>query len=161
MWYPTWRRQVCWAHLLREIDAMIERGGPSHAIGEALRAQTRQLFHWWHRVRDGTLTQASFASSMRPIRREVERVLEEGQQCGVLKPAGVWRELRKVRQALWTFVRHTEVDPTNNAAERAIRPGVLWRKGSCGPQSAEGSHVVETMMTVVATLTHQHRTVLD
>jgi transposase len=160
-WYPAWRRQVCWAHLLRDIEAMIERGGPSQAIGEALRAQTRQMFHWWHRVRDGTLTQASFASYMRPIRREVERLLEEGQQCGVPKTAGVCRELLKVRQALWTFVRHTEVDPTNNAAERAIRPGVLWRKGSFGTQSAEGSHFVETMMTVMATLKQQHRNVLD
>jgi hypothetical protein len=44
------------------------------------------------------------------------------------------------------------VEPANNAAERAIRPGVLWRKGSFGTQSAEGSRFVEAMMTVVATL---------
>lgn len=160
-WYPAWRRQVCWAHLLRDIEAMIERGGPSQAIGEALRAQARQMFHWWHQVRDGTLTQASFASYMRPIRREVERLLEAGQQCGVPKTEGVCREVLKVRQALWTFVRHTGVEPTNNAAERAIRPGVLWRKGSFGTQSAEGSRFVEVMMTVVATLKQQHRNVLD
>jgi transposase len=52
------------------------------------------------------------------------------------------------------------VDPTNHAAERAIRPGVLWRKGRCGTQSAEGSRCVEAMMTVVATLKQQHRNVL-
>jgi transposase len=160
-WYPAWRRQVCWAHLLRDIEAMIERGGPSQAIGEALRAQARQMFHWWHRVRDGTLTQASFASYMRPVRREVERLLEAGQQCGVPQTAGVCRQVLKVRQALWTFVRHTGVEPTNNAAERAIRPGVLWRKGSFGTQSAEGSRFVEVMMTVVATLKQQQRNVLD
>jgi transposase len=160
-WYPAWRRQVCWAHLLRDIEAMIERGGPSQAIGEALRAQARQMFHWWHRVRDGTLTQASFASYMRPIRREVERLLEAGQQCGVPKTEGVCREVLKVRQALWTFVRHSGVEPTNNAAERAIRPGVLWRKGSFGTQSAEGSRFVEAMMTVVATLEQQQRNALD
>jgi transposase len=67
----------------------------------------------------------------------------------------------KLRQALWTFVRHEGVEPTNNAAERAIRPGVLWRKGSFGTQSPEGSRFVETMMTVVATLTQQHRNSLD
>jgi transposase len=44
-WYPTWRRQVCWAYLLRDIEAMIERGRPSQVIGEALRAQARQMFH--------------------------------------------------------------------------------------------------------------------
>ena len=52
------------------------------------------------------------------------------------------------------------VEPTNNAAERAIRPGVLWRKGSFGTQSAQGSRFVEAMMTVVATLKQQHRHVL-
>jgi transposase len=160
-WYPAWRRQVCWAHLRRDIEAMIERGGPSQAIGDALCAQAHQMFHWWHRVRDGTLTQASFASDMRPIRREVERLLEAGQTCGVPKTEGTCREILKVRQALWTFVRHEGVDPTNNAAERAIRPGVLWRKGSFGTQSAEGSCFVATMMTVVATLKQQHRNVLD
>jgi transposase len=53
------------------------------------------------------------------------------------------------------------VEPTTNAAERALRPGVLWRKGSFGTQSAEGSRFVEAMMTAVATLKPQHRNVLD
>jgi transposase len=156
-WYPSWRRQVCWAHLLRDIEAMIARGGRSRDIGEALRVQARQMFHWWHRVRDGTLAPASFASSMRPIRREVERLLDAGQTCGVPKTEGTCRERLKLRQALWTFVRHPEVEPTNNAAERAIRPGVLWRKGSFGTQSADGSRFVEAMRTMVATLKQQHR----
>ena len=160
-WYPTWRRQLCWAHLLRDIDAMIARDGRSQEIGEALRGEARQMFHWWHRVRDGTLTQASFRTYMQPVRREVERLLEAGQTCGVPKTEGTCRELCKLRQALWTFVRHPEVEPTNNAAERAIRPGVLWRKMSFGTQSAEGSRFVEAMMTVVATLKQQHRNVLD
>jgi transposase len=160
-WDPTWRRQVCWAHLLRDIEAMIARGGCSREIGEALRAQARQMFHWWHRVRDGTLAPASFASYMRPIRREVERLLEAGQTCGVPKTEGTCREMLKLRQALWTFVRHPEVEPTNNAAARAIRPGVLWRKGSFGTQSADGSRFVEAMMTLVATLKQQHRQVLN
>jgi transposase len=160
-WYPSWRRQLCWAHLLRDIEAMIERGGCSRDIGEGLRTQVRQMFHWWHRVRDGTLAHASFGSYMRPIRREVERLLEAGQLCGVPKTAGVCRDILKRRQALWTFVRHAGVEPTNNTAERAIRPGVLWRKGSFGTQSPDGSRFVEAMMTVVATLKQQHRHVLN
>jgi transposase len=159
-WYPSWRRQLCWAHLLRDIEAMGERAGRSREIGEALRAQARQMFHWWHRVRDGTLSHASFASYMRPIRREVERLLEAGQTCGVPKTEGTCRDILKRRQALGTFVRHEGVEPTNHAAERAIRPGVLWRKGSFGTQSPEGSCFVETLMTVVAPLTQQHRHVL-
>jgi transposase len=160
-WYPAWRRQVCWAHLRRDIEAMIERGGRSRELGEALRAQAQQMFQWWHRVREGTLAHQTFASYMWPVRREVERLLEAAQTCGVPKTEGTCRELLKRRQALWTFVRHDGVEPTHNAAERAIRPGVLWRKGSFGTQSADGSRFVEAMMTVVATLKQPHRNVLD
>jgi transposase len=159
-WYPAWRRQVCWAHLLRDIAAMLERGGRSREIGEALQGQARQMFQWWHRVREGTLAHRTFASYMWPVRQEVERLLDVGQTCGVPKTEGTCRELLKLRPALWTFVRHDGVEPTNNAAERAIRPGVLWRKGSFGTQSAEGSRFVEALMTVVATLKPQHRHVL-
>jgi transposase len=160
-WYPTWRRPVCWAHLRRDLEAMIDRGGRSRERGEALRAQTRQMFQRWHRVRDGTLAPRTFARYMWPVRHEVERLLAMGQRCGVPKTEGSCRESLKLRQALWTFVRHDGVEPTNNAAERAIRPGVLWRKGSFGTQSPEGSRFVEAMMTVVATLKQQHRNVLD
>jgi transposase len=159
-WYPTRWRQVCWAHLLRDFEAMIERGGRSQEIGTALRAQAHQMFHQWHRVRDGTLPHAEFRGLMRPIRRRVARLLKAGQTCGVTKTEGVCREVLKVYDALWTFVRVEGVEPTNNAAERAIRPGVLWRKGSFGTQSANGSRFVEAMMTVVATLKQQHRNVL-
>jgi transposase len=159
-WYPTRWRQVCWAHLLRDFEAMIERGGRSQAVGEALREQARQMFHWWHRVRDGTLPHAQFRVLMRPIRCHVARLLKAGQTCGVPKTEAVCREISKLYDALWTFVRVEGVEPTNNAAERAIRPGVLWRTGSFGTQSADGSRFVEAMLTVVATLRQQHRNVL-
>jgi transposase len=98
---------------------------------------------------------------MWPVRREMERLLAAGQTCGVPKTEGTCREVFKLRRALWTFGRHEGGEPTNNAAERAIRPGILGRKGSFGTQSPEGSRFVEAMMTVVATLKQQHRHVLD
>lgn len=160
-WYPVQRRQVCWAHLVRDFAAMRGRGGRSTALGAALLAQAHQMFLWWHRVRDGTLQRASFRSAMTPLRWEVERLLEAGSHCGVPKTAGTCQDILKRREALWTFVQVDGVEPTNNTAERAIRPGVLWRKGSFGTQSAEGSRVVESMMTVVATLKQQQRNVLE
>ena len=77
------------------------------------------------------------------------------------KTAGTCRDILMRREALWTFVQVAGVEPTNNAAERAIRPGVLWRKGSFGTQSEEGSRFVESMMTVVSTLKQQQRNVLE
>ncbi len=160
-WYPVRWRQFCWAPLLRDIEAMIARGGCAQELGEALRSHARQMFHWWHRVRDGTLKRSSFRSYMSPVRREVAWLLEAGSRCEEPKTAGVCKAILKQRQALWTFVHLEGVDPTNNTAERAIRPGVLWRKGSFGTQSAQGSRFVEAMMTVVATLKQQQRPVLE
>jgi transposase len=160
-WYPVRWRQLCWAHLLRDFAAMRDRGGCSEEIGDALLAQAHQMFTWWHRVREGTLQRSTFRSYMSPIRREVERLLEAGSHCGVPKTDGTCRDILKRREALWTFVQVNGVEPTNNTAERAIRPGVLWRKGSFGTQSDEGSRFVESMMTVVATLKQQKRHVLE
>src|SRR5438128_8563590 len=98
-------------------------------------------------------------SYMTPLRREIARLLAAGSRCGVPKTAGTCRDTLKRREALWTFVQVDGVEPTNNTAERSIRPGVLWRKGSVGTQSAEGSRFVESMMTVVATLKQQRRNV--
>jgi transposase len=97
---------------------------------------------------------------MTPLRREGARLLEAGSQCGVAKTKGTCREMRKRREALWTFVPVAGVEPTNKTAERAIRPGVPWRQGSCGTQSEDGSRFVARMMTVVATLKHQPRNIL-
>jgi transposase len=156
-WYPVRWRQLCWAHLLRDFEAMRARGSRAEEIGEALLAQAHQMFIWWHRVREGTLRRSTFRTYMTPLRREVERLLEAGSRCGVPKTAGACRDILKRREALWTFVQVAGVEPTNNAAERSIRPGVLWRKGSAGTQSAAGSHFVESMLTVVSTLKQQQR----
>ena len=160
-WYPVRWRQLCWAHLLRDCEALRGRGGAAEEIGAALLAQAHQMFTWWHQVREGTLTRCTFHAYMTPLRREVERLLEAGSQCGVAQTAGTCREMLKRREALWTFVQVEGVAPTNNAAERAIRPGVQWRKGRVGTQSEEGSRFVESMMTVVATLKQQKRNVLE
>jgi transposase len=160
-WYPVRWRQLCWAHLLRDFEAMRDRGGASAELGEALLAQARQMFTWWHRVREGTLQRSTFRSYMSPLRREVERLLDMGSRSGVPKTAGPCQDILKRREAVWTFVQVAGVEPTNNAAERSIRPGVLWRKGSFGTQSVAGSRFVESMMTVVSTLKQQQRNVLE
>ena len=154
-------RQRCWAHLLRDFEAIRGRGGASEEIGAALLAQAHQMFTWWHRVRDGTLKRSTFRSYMSPLRREVERLLDAGSRCGMPTTEGTCRDIVKRREALWTFVQVEGVEPTNNTAERSIRPGVQRRKISFGTQREAGSRFVESMMTVVATLKQQQRNVLE
>jgi transposase len=154
-------RQVCWSHLVRDFQAMIDRGGDGQAIGERLLAHSKRLFRQWHRLRDGPLTWPALQERMRRLRREVKQVLQEGAMCGCAKTAATCFEILKVEEGLWTFARVQGVEPTNNAAERAMRHAVIWRKISGGTDSATGSRFVERMLTVVATCRQQGRNVLD
>jgi transposase len=52
-WSPSWRRQLCWAHLVRDIEGMIERDERSRELGEALRAQTHPMPPVKHLVASG------------------------------------------------------------------------------------------------------------
>jgi transposase len=160
-WVPLKGRQLCWAHLIREFRQLAEAGGSAAAIGEALGMCARQLFHWWHRVRDGTLQRSSFCVYVAQLRLEVRALLREGAVCDDHKGAALCHSLLQHEPALWTFVCSEGVDPTNNAAERALRPVVLWHKGSFGTQSRAGSDFVERILTVIATLRRQQRNVLD
>jgi transposase len=70
------------------------------------------------------------------------------------------RALTKWWAALWTFARVEGVEPTNNGAERAVRPAVLWHKGSFGSDGEAGSRFAERLLTVVATCRQQGRPLL-
>ncbi|MDF5733393.1 MAG: transposase, partial [Rhizonema sp. PD38] len=152
-WVGLEQRQLCWAHLKREFIKISERLGVSKDIGNALVKQQQKLFELWHRVRDGTLTYYQFQLLVPEIRNSLKSSLQEAadyeigfqektplaktvRTCepvavdgfpGISKlanPKG--RQLLKVEPALWLFVTVEGVEPTNNAAERAIRPAVIW-----------------------------------
>ena len=160
-WMAVWFRQVCWAHLRRDFEALVERGGESQRIGQALLAQAEQLFSLWHRVRDGPLNRADFQIQVQPLRQRVGELLREGAQVAHSKTAATCAKILQVEAALWTFVDREGVEPTNNAAERALRRAVLWRRRSFGTQSETGSRFVERILTTVTTLRQQRRDVLD
>ena len=160
-WIPVQERQLCWAHLLRHFKGFADYGEQARRIGIDLLACGKRMFDDWHRVRDGTLRRADFQQIMGPLSGEIVDQLREGSRCEAPKVAGRCREILKLEGALFTFVRVAGVEPTNNVAERAIRPAVLWRKGSFGTDSEKGSRFVERILTVVTTLRMQQRNVLD
>jgi transposase len=150
-------RQLCWAHLKRDFQALADRGGPARPLGEELLCFVEDLFLWWHRVRDGTLSRASLRTYVGELRPAFREALDRGAACGCAKAEAVCRNLLDLEPALWTFVRVEGVEPTNNAAERAVRPAVLWRRRSFGCHSADGCRFVERILTVVQTLRLQKR----
>jgi len=133
-WLALKQRQVCWAHLKRDFTKIAERRGVSREVGEALLKQQEQLFELWQRVRDGTLERMQFHLAVEPIRQAIHQLLTEvaayaiaeGEQTPWAKTVRTCQPLLKVESALWLFVTVEGIEPTNHAAEQAIRPAVLW-----------------------------------
>jgi transposase len=154
------RRQICWAHLLRKFVSFSERAGPSAAIGRELLDYTGILFEYWHDYRAGTLARATFVAWMAALGPKVEAALARAVAAGIDGVSGSCADILEHKQALFTFVTHDGVEPTNNHAEREIRAFVLWRKRSFGAQSERGHVFAERVMTVAHTARKQNKSVL-
>lgn len=155
------RRQYCWSHLRRDFQAMIDRQNGGTPTGKRLLGLSDRMFTWWHRVRDGTLSRSSFQVYISGLRAEVREALTQGAACGCPKTAATCRNLIANEAKLWAFVWHEGVEPTNNAAERALRHAVLWRKGSGGTDSQRGSRFVERVLSIRETCRQQGRNFLE
>ena len=150
--------QYCWAHLTRDFQGLIDSPCTvTQRLGHDLMRPTKEMFALWQKVRDGTLPHADFRVQMAAIRTRVEAVLLRGYFDARVR--GFCTDLWEHRARLWVFVDVKGVEPTNNAAERALRHAVIWRKLSFGTQSASGSRFVERMLSVIETCRQQNRDV--
>lgn len=154
-------RQICWAHLLRKFVSFSERDGPAGAFGRELLECTALVFDHWHGFKDLKLTRDELATWMRPLQLRLESVLERAVTAEIPRLSGSCADILAHRDALWTFVTHEGVEPTNNHAERELRAFVLWRRRSFGSQSERGERFAERVMTVVHTARKQGKNVLD
>ncbi|MGL4553250.1 MAG: IS66 family transposase, partial [Gemmataceae bacterium] len=67
----------------------------------------------------------------------------------------------ELEEALWTFARAEGAEPTDDAAERAIRPAVLRRKKNFGSDSEAGCEWFARLLSVTQTLKRRGLTALD
>lgn len=154
--YPLRQRQVCWSHLRRDAQAMIDRGGPGRKVGEHLLDHATVLFGWRRWVREGKWRRSTWQQQRRGLRRSFRHELHWGTHVPCEKTAATCRALLAKARALWTFVRRPAIAETTNAAERALRHPVQWRKTRYGTRSERGSRFVESLLTVLATC-RQHQ----
>jgi len=162
-WLEVASRQVCWAHLKRDFIQIAERTGASAELGTALLEQQKHLFALWYQVRDGTLSRPDLIAAVVRIRARVHELCMKQPVTITPQEKTPWaKQCEPVNCCNWNqrWLSRLKVEPTNNAAERAIRPAVLWRRTSFGAQS-QGSVFVARMLTVVTTLHSQNRNVLE
>lgn len=158
---PLHQRQICWAHLKRDFQKLIDRGGPAEAIGRVGMDVVECLFADWWAFRRGDLDRAGLQARLDPMARELQEALEQGCGCADPKAVAFCENVLVLYPALWLFAAVEGVEPTNNHAERLLRLGVLWRKNAFGSHSEAGCQFAARMLTVVQTLRLQKRPVLD
>jgi transposase len=160
--HPTELRQVCWAHLKRDFTELRERNHAKAARwgvhGVAICAR---LFHHWHAFKAGEISREQLAQKLVPARRRMAQLIQALLQSGQRIAGGMGKSLRSLEPALWTFVEHEDVEPTNNHAERGLRKLVIWRKICFGSDSAAGLKTAERLLSVLESCRLQQRNALD
>jgi transposase len=145
------RRQVCLAHLLRDLKHVEQYKHPSRQwpkfakklrrlLGDALRLKRRQE----------ELSRETYASRRDCLHARLDALIatpwKDGQAKRLLK------RFRRHRQHLFTFLDDPAVPADNNHGERAIRPAVIIRKNTYGNRSQRGADTQAVLMSVYRTL---------
>jgi transposase len=151
-------RQVCGQHLLRDFRRHAEGSGEQKQFGEPGLALTGRLFSAWHHFHEHG-DRRLLARECKPIQTELRTLLERAGRKSTRtrhhrvfanKPLTIW-------PAPWTFAAANGVEPTNNAAERALRGPAIHRKLSHGSQSDQGERFTERALSASVTCRLQGR----
>lgn len=161
LFWKMGRRQICWSHLLRMFIDFSQRDGPAARLGRELRDSAELVFIYWHQLQAKALARDEFVRLVGAVRDGMKPCLERASRADIAQMSGSCANMLEHWDAMWTFVDHPGVEPTNNHAERELRRLVLWRKRSFGSQSERGDRYVERMLTVTHTLRKGQRNVMD
>jgi transposase len=156
------QQQLCWAHVIRQLTELSERPGAPGRLGRRLVAAARQVIARHRVFLEQGHDLAWLKAELRPLREQIHALLAKATRCRDAKTANFAAGLLAEYEALWTFCEIPElhIEPTNNAAERALRHAVLMRKTQLGTQSERGSRWIERICSVRETCRLQQRSPL-
>ena len=155
------RRQMCLAHVSRDLVALGERDGAPGKLGRALARELGRVFHTLHAPERDPADLDRLRADIAPIRQQFHELLAKGARCRDPKTRRFCQGLLDHETALWTFTRVPGVPATNNASERALRHAVHWRRTSYGTQTDTGNQIVERLLTARETCRLQGRRLHD
>ena len=146
---PAERRQLCWAHLIRHFVQYSERKGKAGEIGKRLLLISHAIIRTHKQAAE---KQVIYQRRMQRLRKSFQQTLLQGSQLKIAKKtANQCRHLLKDEAMCWTFLKHPDIPLTNNTAERAIRPYVIWRKLSFASQSSQGDQFRPLILSIIGT----------
>ena len=154
---PT-KRQLCWAHLLRDFTADSEGMAEQKKFGEQGLRIARELFAAWASYQTDA-DRARLQAQTAPLQQELRRLLEHAARKSARTKyhRQFAKNLLNRWPALWTFTHTAGVEPTNNHAERGLRGAVIYRKLSLGSQSDQGERTIERLLSASITCRLQKR----
>lgn len=157
--FDSSRRQICWAHLKRDFTRLSEKDNkPISQIGKNLLRCESELFKLWHRYKSSEMNRDELLWQTRPIRKRIGELLEQGSYTDpLLRIARFCKNLLTHFDALWTFLEIDSVEPTNNHAERSLRPSVIWRKKYFCTRSDYGTEYVARSASINMTCKLQNK----
>jgi transposase len=157
------QQQLCWCHVIRQLVELSERGGASGRRGTKLVALARRVIGAHRAFLEDGHEPDWLAAELAPLRAQIRALLEQCAAGRHTRSANFARGLLDEYDALWTFADVPElcIDPTNNAAERAVRHAVLMRTLQGGTQCDRGSRWIERIQSIRETCRLQQRPVLD
>src|SRR5450830_471372 len=146
------RRQLCWAHLVRDFTAHREGLGAQKQFGTAGIEIAGRMFAAWGEFR-GDADRIRLLERIGPLQQELRALLEEAARKSARnrRQRTFAKNLLKRWPALWSFAGVPGVEPTNNHAERGLRGAVILRKLSLGSQSEEGERTIERLLSASVT----------
>jgi transposase len=146
------RRQLCWAHLLRDFTAHSEATGEQKQFGDQALTIARDLFAAWDGFQAGN-DRARLQAQTAPLQTKLRLLLEHAARKSprTKYQRQFAKNLLKRWPALGTFTHTDGVEPTNNHAERGLRGAVIYRKLSLGTQSDQGERTVERLLSASVT----------
>lgn len=155
---PLERRQACWAHLARDFQALAERPlAADQRLGRALTRIAAGVFLAYAGYREHH-DPARLAVELQPAQERMRKLLEPVARGRRQHAAAFAADLLKRWPSLWTFVSSPElVEPTNNRAERGLRPAVIKRKLSFGNNSEHGLRTTERLLSAEGSCRLQQR----
>ena len=142
------KRQLCLAHLARDLVALSERTGAPGRLGHALARELGRVFTALHAPGRDPDDLDALRHDIAPHRQAFHDLLAKGARCRDPKTRRFCEGLLAHETALWTFTRVPGVPATNNASERALRHAVHWRRTSYGTQTDTGNRIVERLLTL-------------
>ena len=155
--------QLCWAHIIRDIKALgNELAVESDQIfSVVMRKRIGTVFRLWYAHKQGKISRPQLIAAAEPLMAEMRAFVENNRRHRAPEVAKFNRQLLKRWDSLFTFIYHEGVEPTNNLAERLIRPGVQTRKISYCTRSENGQLLRARLLTVSQTCRIQQRNALD